>query len=211
MKKVAILGCLILFLAPMVWAQEKVESPVWKVGDKWTYRADNGWEWTFETIGDEKDLYSIVYIMSEGQMKGKWIRYYNKKDMNIVKVIRDGKEDKEECQRLNKLYNFPLFSGKKWTSCYSTYSQFSRYDIDMLIKYSAIGFEDVEVPAGKFRVFKVKVTQSAMGTEYKGNFHYWWAPDVRNLIKFETDKSDFWARGKGADFQKFELVSFELK
>ena len=37
MKKMAFGGCLILFLAPMVYAQEKIEAPVWYVGDKWAF------------------------------------------------------------------------------------------------------------------------------------------------------------------------------
>jgi hypothetical protein len=34
MKKIMIMGFLVLFLAPMVWAQETIEAPVWNVGDK---------------------------------------------------------------------------------------------------------------------------------------------------------------------------------
>ena len=65
MKKLMILSCLTLFLTQMVWAQEKVEVPVINVGDKWTFKAENGWEWTTEAIGMEKDLYIFLTMRSE--------------------------------------------------------------------------------------------------------------------------------------------------
>ena len=206
MKKVVILGCLILFSVPAIWAQEKAEPPVWKVGDKWTYKTDTGIEVTNETVGDEKDLFIIA-------RSDKVTLYYDKKDMSCVKAIRDGKEDKEERDRVRKNYNFPLVSGKKWTSRYSFYNPAYRMDNDILAEYSVVGVEDVEVPAGKFKAFKVMVKLNI--TELRppqrqlfGAFYYWWAPDVRGLIKYETDKSDIWERAK---FRKYELVSFDLK
>ena len=95
MKKVVILCCLILFSVPAIWAQEMAEPPVWKVGDKWTYKTDTGIEMTNETVGDEKDL----FIVSRSD---KVTLYYDKKDMSCVKAIRDGKEDKEERGRIRK-------------------------------------------------------------------------------------------------------------
>ncbi len=94
MKRMMIVSCLILFLTPIIWAQEKVEAPVINAGDKWTYRADNGWQWTVETVGVEKDFYVNTWIMPEGALKGEWKQFYEKKTMNCVKVIKDGKEEK---------------------------------------------------------------------------------------------------------------------
>jgi hypothetical protein len=201
---------MILFLAPIVWAQEKAESPVWKVGDKWTYKTDTGIEWTNETIGDEKDLFIIA---RSDKRPGKLILYYDKKEMSCVKAIKDGKEDKEERERLKRFYNFPLFSGKKWTSRYSFYNPAYRMDNDILAEYSVIGVEDAEIPAGKFKAFKVMVKLNITELrppqrQLSGAYYYWWAPDVRGLIKYETDGSDIW---EGARFRKYELVSFDLK
>jgi hypothetical protein len=206
MKKAAILGCLILFLTPIIWAQEKVESPVWKVGDKWTYKTDTGIEWTNEVIGDEKGLFIIA-------SRDKLILSYDKKDMSCVKAVRGKKEDKEETGRLKNLYNFPLFSGKNWTSRYSFYNPSYNMNNNILAEYSVIGVDDVEVPAGKFKAFKVMVKLSITELnppqrQLSGAYYYWWAPDARGLIKYETDKSDIWERAK---FRKYELVSFDVK
>ena len=130
--------------------------------------------------------------------------------MSCVKAIRGGKEDKEERGRLKDVYNFPLFSGKKWTSRYSFYNPAYRMDNDILGEYSVIGVEDVEVPAGKFKAFKVMVKLiirelSPPQRQLSGVYYYWWAPDVRGLIKYETDGTEIFK------FRKYELVSFELK
>jgi len=95
MKKMIILSCLILFLATITWAQEKVEAPVINVGSKWITKADNGWEFKSELIGEEKDVYVFSSGVPEGRRKGEWKLFYSKKNMNCAKVIRDGKEDKE--------------------------------------------------------------------------------------------------------------------
>lgn len=205
MKNIVFLS-LMLVLASMSWAQEKAESPVWKVGDKWTYKTDTGIEWINEVIGDEKGIFIIASL-------DKLILSYDKKDMTCVKAFKDGKEDKETIGRLKKYYNFPLFSGKKWNSRFSFYNPAYRMDNDISAEYSAIGVEDVEVPAGKFKAFKVmvKLNITVLSTperQLSGASYYWWAPDVRGLIKYETDKSDIWERAK---FRKYELVSFDLK
>ncbi len=40
MKKMVFLGWLILFLPAMVLGQEKVDAPVWSVGDKWFFTGE---------------------------------------------------------------------------------------------------------------------------------------------------------------------------
>lgn len=213
MKKLSILGCLVLFLVSISWAQEKVESPVWKVGDKWVYKSDSGIETTMECVGDEKDLFVVNRNVSQGQRKGKSTLYYDKKDLTCVKITRNGKEDKEERDRMKKGFNFPLFPGKKWTSRYSFYNPAYNMDNDISPEYSVIGVEDVQVPAGKFKALKVMVKLNITELkppqrQFSGVFHYWWAPDVRAIVKYETDRSSLFER---AEYQKYELVSFELK
>jgi hypothetical protein len=44
MKKMVLLASLIVFLPAMVFAQEKVEAPVWNVGDKWNFTGDGNIE-----------------------------------------------------------------------------------------------------------------------------------------------------------------------
>ena len=41
MRKMMIVGSLILFLPAIVFAQEKIEAPIWNVGDKWVFTQGN--------------------------------------------------------------------------------------------------------------------------------------------------------------------------
>jgi hypothetical protein len=208
MRKMIIpIMCLILFLASLAWEQEKVEAPVINVGSKWTYRADNGQEWMDETIGEEKDLY---IFLTTG--KSEWKRYYDKKNMNCVKVLRDGKEDKDDKNRLKKRFDFPLYLGKKWKYLYTVFSPMTRKYVDTLTEVSVLGFEDVSVMAGRFRAIKIRNEINAIGgchcrdKSYR-KFHSWYSPDVKALIKFEREPGAPYTY----DYMKYELVSFELK
>jgi hypothetical protein len=214
MKKTIIsIICLILFLASLAWEQEKVEAPVINVGSKWTYRADNGQEWMTETIGEEKDLYIFLTMMRQGIEKGEWKRYYDKKNMNCVKVLRDGREDKEDKNRLRKRFDFPLYLGKKWNYRYTLSPLMKgKQDRDLLAELSVVGFEDTNVMAGKFRAVKISNETYAIGgchcrdKSYR-KFHFWYSPDVKATIKLERELSGFMTY----DYIKYELVSFELK
>ena len=44
MKKIIFLAWLVVFFPGIVPAQEKVEAPVWNVGDKWTFTGNGGIE-----------------------------------------------------------------------------------------------------------------------------------------------------------------------
>ncbi|MBS3919982.1 MAG: hypothetical protein KG012_13965 [Deltaproteobacteria bacterium] len=205
------LGCIVfLFLASSVWAQERCETPVINVGSKWTVKADNGWEWTTELIGEEKDTYVFSWVFPEGRFKGEWKLFYSKKNMNCIKVIRDGKEDKETRDVFRKFYDFPLFTGKKWSYRYTAFSERTRRDVDIISELSVVGVEEVEAPAGKFKAFKVKVKSSTMGTgrDVSGVSYYWYSPDAKVRVKQEWEPGEFW---RELEYTKSELISFELK
>lgn len=213
MKKTAIFGCLVLVLVSVTWAQEKAEAPVWKVGDKWVSKSDSGIETTTECFSDEKDLFVLNRNISQGQRKGKWTLYFDKKDLTCVKVTKDGKENKEERDRMKRSFNFPLFPGKKWSFRSSFYNPQYSMDHDVLTEYSVIGVEDVEVPAGKFKAFKVmvQINMTELGgprRQFGGAYYYWWAPDAKAIVKYETDGGSFFQR---SEYQKYELISFDLK
>ena len=208
MKRMIFLGCLVLFSSTMLSAQERIEAPVWKMGEKWTFRYDTGGEWTVEIVGEEKDFYVDSSTRTEGRLIGKYKRFYDKKTLNCVEIIKDGKESKQERDMLKKYFDFPLYTGKNWTYRFGGLSSSPGRDIDLLAELSAVNFEDIEVPAGKFRAIKVKNKTSVLGTNSSGVLHYWWSHDAKAAVKVEYVASSFWAN---LGYNKFELISFELK
>ena len=87
MKRMIFLGCLVLFSSTMLSAQERIEAPVWKMGEKWTFRYDIGGEWTVEIVGEEKDFYVDSSTRTEGRLIGKYKRFYDKKTLTTLATI----------------------------------------------------------------------------------------------------------------------------
>jgi len=88
----------------------------------------------------------------------------------------------------------------------------SRKYVDILAELSVLGFEDVNVMAGKFRAIKIRNETTAIGGCHCRNkssrkFHFGYSPDVKATIKFEREPSGFMTY----NYMKYELVSFELK
>lgn len=63
MKRMIFLCCLILFLAPLVWSQEKIETPPeWKVDDRWVFQNQDGGKITFRVVRLE-ELKGVQYYV----------------------------------------------------------------------------------------------------------------------------------------------------
>ena len=74
--------------------------------------------------------------------------------------------------------------------------------------YKVLGWEEVEVRAGKFKAVKIEYKKcwSFPGTGMvEGKAWYWYSPEVKYVIKYQYDKSPMWSR-----FTNWELISFEL-
>ncbi|MCE5333663.1 MAG: hypothetical protein LLG06_03650 [Desulfobacteraceae bacterium] len=80
-----------------------------------------------------------------------------------------------------------------------------KYSNDMTVE----GIEDVTVPAGTFKAFKIKQYQRNLSCEkyprarsgWFGTAYYWYSPDAKKIIK-RTDANNT---------VSWELVSYELK
>jgi hypothetical protein len=206
MKKMLILTCLFLFLIPLVWAQEKVEAPVWNVGDKWTYKSTSGGTWTTEVVDAKEDLY-IVRTEGVQDLNG-----YDKKTMNVTYLIEQSGRKVKATSSFKKLFDFPLLVGKKWTD--RTYGKPAggTLEVTYINDFRIEGIEQVTTPAGTFKAYIIHFKQTNMavtsGTR-EGWIRYWYSPDVKTWIKREVEKSSFWASVRW--LQDAELTSFSLK
>ena len=57
MKKMILSGWLILLFAQIVCAQEKIEAPIWNVGDKWVFTQGI----TIGVINKDEDNYKVKF------------------------------------------------------------------------------------------------------------------------------------------------------
>jgi hypothetical protein len=213
-KMIFFLG--ILFLSPSItWAQEKVNAPVWNIGDKWVFTQGN-----IEVIGTDKKNYALNFSKDTCIVENRGFQtiIFEKPTLNRSYVLKEDKREKYT-RGLRKILDFPLSIGKQWNDGYSGKAIVGRgvqeqHIFDCSEKFTVLGWEDVEVQAGKFKVFKLeyKATFSAPHAwapkDEEVKHHYWYSPDTKYFVKCQYDKE--WMKDKKEVFN-WELTSFTLK
>jgi len=215
MKKIMFLVGLIVFLPAMVFSQEKIEAPVWNIGEKWIFTGDG----SIEVV--KVDPSGCILKFSEGkcifETQGYNAVFFQKPSLNRVKFLEGDKQTKYT-RAYKKLFDFPLSIGKQWKDAYSTKSIMGPYagrsSYDYSENFSALGWEDIETRAGKFKALKLEYKRKQTGStsgwgdgdEIKNQ--YWYSPEVKYFVKCQYDKD--WMKGLKELFN-WELTSFKLK
>lgn len=208
MKKVLFSGCLVLLFTQVLFAQEKIEAPAWNVGDKWVFSQGM----TVEVIDTGHEGY-IVRLLNERIV-------FDKSTLNRTFILLQGRQEPypyKDSQR--RLFDFPLTIGKRWKGKYSavlkwedTYTSKTTgptlgEDTTFFESYRVIGWEDVEVQAGRFKAIKIEYTRgwTTPTGNNEGKAWYWYAPEVKFLVKYQYDKNKAWSKQTN-----WELISFAL-
>jgi hypothetical protein len=189
-------------LASQTWSQEKCEAPVWKVGDKWTHKDATGATFTSEVVDIQQD----VFVLKSQAFQS--LLAFDKKTLNLKFLIGEGGQ-KMLPKMGRKLYNFPLFVGKKWTESFpwvSTRSEGST--IDIVCDYTIENIVEVNTPAGTFKTYVIYLKQGVRAYGKYGWARYWYSPEVKTWIKRELEKTNYWIESRMYDV---ELTSYELK
>jgi len=181
------------------WAKKVWGPPVWKTGDKWTYRNVTGETWSIEVINVEGDSF-IAKFSGWDVMPA-----YNKKTMNLDYLITKEGKKRDADTYLEKVLDFPLQVGKKWRNQSPRYT-YNSFEIE--------GVEKVTTPAGSFMAYKIFYRQEKYkppGTFGVGEgwLRFWYSPEVGMWVKREVEKSAFWEEEKR--IQDFQLISYRLK
>jgi len=209
MKKVIFLGCIVVFLPAMVFAQEKIEAPVWNVGDKWVFDREG----PMEVTGRYARCYSVKFSGGIFPKDASGIALFERSTLNVKYMLEGDQRKKYEGLR-EKIFNFPLTIGKQWKDVHQreriVWHQPAIHDLHET--FEVLGWEDVEVRAGKFRAlkleYKIKITKP--GTSplfYESRGWYWYSPEVRNFVKCQYEKGYDEMGGR----EDWELVSYELR
>ncbi len=201
----------ILFLSPSItWTQERVEAPVWNVGDKWVFTQGNS-----EVIGEDKKSYALKFSKNTCIIEnvGSETIIFEKSTLNRTYVLKGDMREKYTLGR-RRILNFPLNPGKQWQDAYEgkvlTGPYAGRWTNQYSESFAVSGWENVEVRAGKFKAikldYKIKITTPVViiGSR-EGWMRYWYSPDAKYFVKCEYDK-DFYA-----EVNDWELVFFTIK
>ena len=222
MKKIIFLGLLSVFLPAMVFSQEKIEAPVWNVGDKWVF--DRGGP--MEVTGRDAQCYAVQFSGGIFRQDASGIALFERSTLN-VKYMLEGDQRKEYKDFRKKILNFPLTPGKQWKDLYQrdeyetglSQSTGGIVAVEYQETFRVLGWEEVEVRAGKFKAIKLEYKikpswrerfGSVAGIESKAL--YWYSPEVKNFVKCQYEKGykESQIQEKGVR-ENWELVSYELK
>jgi hypothetical protein len=197
MKKILIsLSFFVLFIPAIVCAQNKVEAPVWNMGDKWSLTGDV----TITVVNADEKTYAVKYSTAGGES----ILISEKSSLNRLYSMDKDKRTPYE-GRNKRLFNFPLEIGKSWNDNFTTKGALKQYTY--LETFTVLGWEDIVVQAGKFRTLKIEYKQGRDDEPTKeGKLWYWYSPDVKYMVKCQYEKSGYWDT-----LYDWELTSFELK
>jgi hypothetical protein len=202
MKKMILLSLLVLYFPFIGYGQDKVEAPVWNVGDKWMLSE----EVIVTVLNADQDSYTVKYLTPRWELTV----IFDKSSLNRLYYMDGEKRIKYEI-RNKRLFNFPLHIGKTWKDQYVTKSAASASQEGTYIEtFTVLGWEEAAVQAGKFKALKLEYKQETVGQSgsrpKEGKVWYWYSPDVKYFVKCQYDKTDYWDATNN-----WELVSSQLK
>jgi hypothetical protein len=178
---------------------ERCDLPTWNVGDYWQFLLEDKRWWGVKVTGMEGGLYITESLATRG-VSGYDIRTLQKK----MEVGPDGRKR----QSLGGIwFQFPLYVGKRWSRMFDGSTDIST-TINMLISFKVVSLEEITVPAGTFKTFKIEMEESIPGQGDSAIHHVWYSPEVKNMVKF---KFFTWYGNWSGHPVSFELTSYGPK
>lgn len=147
----------LLLSTPVLAAAQSADAPVIKSGDQWTYQTTietgpSGWKQTHDTFTVVRTTASNIYftVQAKGAPTGP-IEVIAGADWSRIRNV-DGKET-----TVNRPLAFPLQPGKSWDVSFTEHNPNKAHTLEQWdTHYKVMGYESVEVPAGKFNAIKIE-------------------------------------------------------
>ena len=182
---------LLLLALPLLSAGQsdaRVVAPEIRVGDSWTYRSTNFLApGTHEhesrvSFVDDKVILLVSTSKSDGkEFDSSWTREWNAVTSPSQTIFRPH----------SGLFRFPLHVGDKYEVKYELlFPRVNTVESSTTGTATVVGWETVEVPAGKFRAIKLEldtIVQPSVGPRaWRRQGTFWYVPEVRRWVKFRV-------------------------
>ena len=170
----------ILSLAQPVETGE-VKEPYIEVGDSWTYRGHPDGEYELKiTFTDDKTVLAVQVHKNGKEVDSTWTRGWNPISSQSGRLFKP----------YFNIFQFPLKVGDKHKI---PNLEVSRKDLKITENWynfssTVIGWESVDVPAGRFLTLKIEVIgtiQSSQGSR-PAEVILWYSPRVKRYVKLYT-------------------------
>ena len=191
-------GLLVLCFPAILFAQDKVDIPVWNVGDKWVFNRSSPNiknQGAIEVVSADQDTYIVKFIdnICIVETQGFEAIIIEKSTLHRSYALTGNTREKYKKGR-RTIFNFPFYAGKEWKDSYSAVSLVTSIEttpLDYYEIYKVLGWEEVEVEAGKFKAIKMEATvgheAKGLAPAFEGKNLYWYSPDVKHFVKCQYD------------------------
>ena len=201
------------------------EAPAYRVGDRWVYRAQDGW---FRLITTWDETRTITAVNADGitervTLRGPTLDVTRTESWSAPGRVRVGALYDYETRRFATpldRYRFPLASGATWSQFVNNVDEANRTAGQINYFLRAQGWETVATPAGTFDALDLHIViwlddETFWRYPTQCNYTVWYAPAVRGVVR-ESKRASY--QEKGGDFDSaariptqntlIELVSF---
>jgi hypothetical protein len=199
---------ILLFVAPTLstgQSDARVVKPEIRVGDSWTYRGVNllgpGTQDHVSRVSyvDDKVILLVSTRRSDGkEFDSSWTSEWNAVTSYSGRMFRPH----------TGLFRFPLLIGDRYETKGEWLEPRKKKGIDGAVTGSVkvVGWEAVEVPAGKFRAVRLETefvihALDGRAPQFKGS--YWYVPEVRRWVRMQVI-------GPGGAPASEELLEYKL-
>jgi hypothetical protein len=162
-----------------------VAKPQVKVGDRWTYRLTNYMTPNPTVVTGDTRVASTgtdeILMVSKRRDRAEETDNFYTSEWNSVSV------GVWTTTPHNGLFKFPLKVGDSYKAEYEATQKGTgvRGKVEVVMK--VVGWEDVTVPAGKFRALKIEGTGSYIRRDQRGfgwnRYDYWYVPEIKRWVK----------------------------
>ena len=182
----------------------RVERPVWPPsGSTWTVRL------TLSGSLGTGSRESIFESLGEVEWEGRWVNsqrgitqnYFDDERRIIGASTTDGKLI-QTYHPYEALYNWPLWVGKSWPSELQLKVYQSSLTLDLKFDFAVEAFEEVAVPAGTFRTFRIRRTSP------NDRMVVWYEP--RLGLEVKRDWVRFATHPFGPGTHRMEMLSYAI-
>jgi hypothetical protein len=199
----------VAFLCAAAAQAQDVPRPDVKAGDSWTYRrVDYETRTVTGVLAGRVTFANDRVIQIVNQRQGGEVDTTFTAEWNQVTSANTGIFDPHQ-----DILRFPLRPGNTHEARYEVrFPQQGAYHVRHERKVRVLGWEEIEVPAGRFRALRVesqgsfqRLDRSVSGTAKEV---MWYVPEVKRYVKWTFENSTF--RGR-VQWWGFELVDYKLQ
>jgi hypothetical protein len=155
-------------------------APGWRPGDRWVYGWTSGTESGLKTL-EALEITEIngvtFYRLRDGEREVFWTL-----DLRWAATTEEGRVA-ARMRPPQPWFTWPLEVGRTWTHRGAYEDRSGKAEFSDI--FSVVAAEAVEVPAGRFKAFKI-VRQ----TERRDSDQYWYAPEVRFYVRWIGRRGD---------------------